>query len=344
MKPVAGWGGLLAPRSAVVHGAHEPAYELDPGRPEHPRLCHGPIGPGARLPGFPGGTPHAGGSTEGGAMQVLYSRCAGLDVHKDAVVASARPASGRDAGVEAQTFATTTAGPPALSAWLAERGCTHLAMEATGVYWKPPWRRPGSTGSRHGGDRGLLEAGPARAVGRRLHPGAGRRGAGEERAGPRERRGGRDLAGRVAGAHGPVRAGFVPDAPAQALRAPLRTRKQLVRERAGHVQRLRKTLEDARRPQARLGADRRRGGKRARHRRGLDRRRGWSGHAGRPGTSAGQGAPGEADRSAAWAGHVPPPLPAAAPPAPDRRPPWRRRSPRPTERWRRTSSPFAPRS
>src|SRR5215212_484858 len=91
-------------------------------------------------------------------MQVLYSRCAGLDVHKDAVVASARPASGRDAGVAAQTFATTTAGPPALSAWLAERGCTHLAMEATGVYWKPPWRRPGSTGSRHGGDRGLLEA------------------------------------------------------------------------------------------------------------------------------------------------------------------------------------------
>jgi len=70
-------------------------------------------------------------------MQVLYSRCAGLDVHKDAVVASARPASGRDAGVAAQTFATTTAGLLALSAWSAERGCTHLAMEATGVYWKP---------------------------------------------------------------------------------------------------------------------------------------------------------------------------------------------------------------
>src|SRR5215210_2500566 len=88
MKPVAGWRGLPAARSAVVHGAHEPAYELDPGRPEHPRLCHGPIGPGARLLEFPGGTPHAGSSMEEDAMQVLYSRCAGLDVHKDTVVGS----------------------------------------------------------------------------------------------------------------------------------------------------------------------------------------------------------------------------------------------------------------
>jgi transposase len=46
-------------------------------------------------------------------------------------------------------------------------------------------------------------------------------------------------------AHGLVRASFVPDAPTQALRALLRTRKQLVRERASHVQRLQKTLEDA---------------------------------------------------------------------------------------------------
>jgi hypothetical protein len=46
-------------------------------------------------------------------------------------------------------------------------------------------------------------------------------------------------------AHGLVRAGFVPDAPTQAMRALLRTRKQLVREQASHVQRLQKTLEDA---------------------------------------------------------------------------------------------------
>ena len=72
-------------------------------------------------------------------MEVLYPRCAGLDVHKDTVVASARLASGRDVSIEVRTFATTTAGLLALSAWLAERGCTHVAMEATGVYWKPVW-------------------------------------------------------------------------------------------------------------------------------------------------------------------------------------------------------------
>ena len=86
-------------------------------------MCHGPIGPGARLLEFPGGTPHAGSSMEEDAMQVLYSRCAGLDVHKDTVVASARLASGRDVSIEVRTFATTTAGLLALSAWLAERGC-----------------------------------------------------------------------------------------------------------------------------------------------------------------------------------------------------------------------------
>ena len=72
-------------------------------------------------------------------MEVLYPRCAGLDVHKDTVVASARLASGRDVSIEVRTFATTTAGLLALSAWLAERGCTHVAMAATGVYWKPVW-------------------------------------------------------------------------------------------------------------------------------------------------------------------------------------------------------------
>ncbi len=59
-------------------------------------------------------------------MQVLYSRCAGLDVHKDTVVASARLATGRDVGIEVRTFATTTAGLLALSAWLAERGRTRM--------------------------------------------------------------------------------------------------------------------------------------------------------------------------------------------------------------------------
>jgi transposase len=156
-------------------------------------------------------------------MEVLYPRCAGLDVHKDTVVASARLAAGRDITVEVQTFATTTAGLLALSAWLAERGCTHVAMEATGVYWKPVWHVLSD------GDFALVLANAAQV---------------------------KNVPGRKTDvadatwladllAHGLVRASFVPDAATQALRALLRTRKQLVRERASHVQRLQKTLEDA---------------------------------------------------------------------------------------------------
>src|SRR5215213_5758610 len=153
----------------------------------------------------------------------LYPRCAGLDVHKDTVVASARLAAGREVAVEVRTFPTTTAGLLALSAWLAERGCTHVAMEATGVYWKPVWHILAD------GDFALVLANAAHV---------------------------KDVPGRKTDvadatwlaellAHGLVRASFVPDAPTQALRALLRTRKQLVRERASHVQRPRKTLEDA---------------------------------------------------------------------------------------------------
>src|SRR6187397_1275939 len=74
-----------------------------------------------------------------GAMDVLYPRCAGLDVHKDSVVAGVRLAGDRPSRTDVRTFNTTTPGLLALSAWLAEQGCTHVAMEATGVYWKPVW-------------------------------------------------------------------------------------------------------------------------------------------------------------------------------------------------------------
>src|SRR4051812_38935010 len=67
-------------------------------------------------------------------MEVLYRRCAGLDVHKATVVAAVRLAGGKVAR-EVRTFATTTAGLLELAEWLAESGCTHVVMEATGVYW-----------------------------------------------------------------------------------------------------------------------------------------------------------------------------------------------------------------
>ena len=72
-------------------------------------------------------------------MQVLYPRCCGLDVHKQTVVACLRLALDGKVVKEVRTFDTTTASLMALSEWLAENKCTHVAMEATGVYWKPVW-------------------------------------------------------------------------------------------------------------------------------------------------------------------------------------------------------------
>jgi len=72
-------------------------------------------------------------------MEVLYPRCAGLDVHKDTVVACLRTMVDGTARREVRTFKTTTKALLELSEWLASEGCTHIAMEATGVYWKPVW-------------------------------------------------------------------------------------------------------------------------------------------------------------------------------------------------------------
>jgi transposase len=71
-------------------------------------------------------------------MEVLHPRCAGLDVHKDTIVACARCVNPPEVR-EIRSFGTTTRELLALSDWLASHGCTHVAMEATGVYWKPVW-------------------------------------------------------------------------------------------------------------------------------------------------------------------------------------------------------------
>jgi transposase len=74
-------------------------------------------------------------------MDRIYRVCAGLDVHRDTVVACVRrpgPAGGR--AKEVRTFGTTTAALLALAAWLTEVGCTHVAMESTGVYWRPVYQ------------------------------------------------------------------------------------------------------------------------------------------------------------------------------------------------------------
>jgi transposase len=156
-------------------------------------------------------------------MEVLHQRCAGLDVHKKTVVAAVRLATENKLISEVRTFATTTAGLLALSDWLAENGCTHAAMEATGVYWRPVW---------HVLADGEIELILANAAHVKNVP--GRKTDVSDAAWLAELL-----------AHGLIRASFVPDGQTQELRALLRTRKQLVRERTRHTQRIHKTLEDA---------------------------------------------------------------------------------------------------
>ncbi len=71
-------------------------------------------------------------------MDVILERCAGLDVHQATVTACVRtPGPGRERGQVIHTFGTTTADLLSLRDWLAAHEVTHVAMESTGVYWKP---------------------------------------------------------------------------------------------------------------------------------------------------------------------------------------------------------------
>ena len=157
-------------------------------------------------------------------MEVLHPRCAGLDVHSRQVTACVRVAAGSTVTTEHREFSTTTAGLFDLSAWLTEAGCTHVAMEATGVYWKPVWHILGDEASL------TLVLANARHI--RNVPG---------------RKSDQKDAAWIADllAHGLIEGSFVPPAPIRELRDLTRTRKQLVAEIARHTQRLQKTLEDA---------------------------------------------------------------------------------------------------
>src|SRR5262245_40499859 len=72
-------------------------------------------------------------------VDTLYPCCAGLDIHKETVVACIRKVSGGTVRKEVRTFRTETSGLLALADWLTDEGVTHAAMESTGVYWKPVW-------------------------------------------------------------------------------------------------------------------------------------------------------------------------------------------------------------
>ena len=72
-------------------------------------------------------------------MQVVYARCAGLDVHKESVSACVSVCEGEEKRQVTRQFGTFTGDLLALADWLKEQGVAHVAMEATGVYWRPVW-------------------------------------------------------------------------------------------------------------------------------------------------------------------------------------------------------------
>jgi len=159
-------------------------------------------------------------------VEVLVDRCAGLDVHQKTVVACIRsPGSGRQKRVsEVRTFGTFEHQLVALREWLIESRVTSVAMEATGVYWKPVW---------HVLDDGepfeLLLVNPAHI---------------------------KNVPGRKTDVNdatwigqllecGLLRGSFVPPVEIRELREVTRYRRQLTEERARETQRLQKVLEDA---------------------------------------------------------------------------------------------------
>ena len=74
----------------------------------------------------------------GYVMDIVFERCAGIDVHKRTVVVCRLTRDAQGARLaETQTFGTTTGELLHLCDWLAEGGCTHVGLESTGEFWKP---------------------------------------------------------------------------------------------------------------------------------------------------------------------------------------------------------------
>jgi transposase len=156
-------------------------------------------------------------------MDILYSHCCGLDVHKKTVVACLlTPGADGQPAKAIRTFSTMTADLLALADWLAAAGCTHVAMESTGVYWKPIYNL-----FEQRFELLLVNARHIKAV-----PG--------RKTDVRDSEWLADLL-----QHGLLRDSFLPDREQRELRELTRYRLALVRERTAEANRLQKTLEGA---------------------------------------------------------------------------------------------------
>lgn len=155
-------------------------------------------------------------------MEILYTNCAGLDVHKKTVKVCLliQPPNGKTRR-ELRTYFTTTEELLKLCDWLKEQGCTHIAFEATGVYWKPVFNLL----------EGSFEVLVVNAQHIKAVPG--------RKTDVKDAEWIADLL-----QHGLLKASFIPSGPQRELRDLTRYRVRLTEEKAREVNRVQKTLED----------------------------------------------------------------------------------------------------
>lgn len=151
-------------------------------------------------------------------MQVLHDRCCGLDVHKKSVVACVITPQSQ----QTRTFGTTTGQLLELADWLRAEEVTHVAMESTGVYWKPIYNLLEEEVTVWVVNAHHIKAVPGR------------------KTDVKDAQWIADLL-----KHGLVRPSFIPDRPQRELRELVRYRRSLIQERSREVNRIQKVLEGA---------------------------------------------------------------------------------------------------
>ena len=151
-------------------------------------------------------------------MQVVRERCCGLDVHKKSVVACVLTPESQ----ETRTFGTMTRQLVKLSEWLREHEVTHVAMESTGVYWKPIFNLME--------DEFTVWVVNARHI--KMVPG--------RKTDVKDAEWIAELL-----KHGLLKPSFIPERPQRELRELVRYRKSLVQERSREANRIQKVLEGA---------------------------------------------------------------------------------------------------
>jgi transposase len=155
-------------------------------------------------------------------MDILYPCCAGLDVHKEKVVVCLRKLQGGSVRQEVRTYRTETNALLEMADWLTDEEVTHLAMESTGVYWKPIWNLL----------EGVFELLLVNADHIKQVPG--------RKTDVKDSQWIAELL-----QHGLLKPSFVPERPVRQLRDLTRQRVQLIRQKVQVANRIQKTLEDA---------------------------------------------------------------------------------------------------